>query len=311
MVRTSLSYGSAKPSPWSAALGQAGGVLNGPFRGAVAVELGLVSRNQLAGRAYRRLFPDVYAPSALPFDLRLRSRGAYVLVADTGGVLAGYSAALLLGADCEPSGAPAEVLVPGTCRRHPGLAVRYGRPDAADVTEVGGCRVTSPLRTAWDLCRRLDATEAVVALDALARAGRFAPADLLARRDDEPGARGCRRLDAVVAAADPCAESPPETRLRLQLIRAGLPRPEVQFEIRDEFGFVLARTDLAYPGPRVAIEYDGATHFTRQRREADLQRDTTLAGYGWQTLRVGRHDIGTAQLPWQVRTILEERRRVA
>lgn len=182
-----------------------------------------MTRNQLAGPKYRRLLPDVYAPTELPVDLALRSRAAHLLVAGTGGVLAGYSAALLLGADCAPIGAPAEVLVPGTCRRHPELVVRYGRPDTADVTSAGGCRVTSLSRTAWDLCRRLEHTEAVVAPDALAPAGRFAPADLLARRNERPGARGCRGLDAVVAASDPRAESPPETRLRLQLIQAGLP----------------------------------------------------------------------------------------
>jgi hypothetical protein len=160
-------------------------------------------------------------------------------VQDQGGMLAGYSAALLHGADCAPVAAPAEVLVPGTFRRHPGLVVRYGLASGSDVSEVAGFRVTSPLRTAWDLCRRLKDTEAVVALDALARRGRFAPTDLLARRDEQPGARGCRWLDEIVAAADPREESPQETRLRLDLIRAGLPRPEVQFEIRDEYGFLL------------------------------------------------------------------------
>ena len=286
-------------------------MLSGPFRGSVAVETGLVTKNQLAGRSYRRLFPDVYAPCDLAVDLKLRSRAAYLLVADGGGVLAGYSAALLHGADCAPLRAPAEVLVSGTCRRHPGLAVRYGPTVGDEITEVSGCRVTSPLRTAWDLCRRLDRTEAVVALDALARAGRFSPDDLLARRLGEPGARGCRRLDVIVAASDPRAESPPETRLRLALIEAGLPTPEVQYEIRDEHGFVLARFDLAYPESKLAIEYDGAVHFSRRRREADLQRDTTVAGHGWQTLRFGRDTIGTAQLVWQVRSILAYRPRAA
>lgn len=292
-------------------MGQAFAVVDGVFRGSAAVEAGLATKNQLAGPAYRRLFPDVYAPTDLAVDLALRSRAAYLLVELHGGMLAGYSAALLHGADCAPGAAPAEVLVPGTFRRHPGLVVRYGLASGSDVSEVAGCRVTSPLRTAWDLCRRLKDTEAVVALDALARCGRFAPSDLLARRLEQPGARGCLRLDEIVAAADPRAESPPETRLRLALIGAGLAVPEVQFEIRDEYDFLMARTDLAYPEAKVAIEYDGAVHFTRQRREADLQRDATLAGYGWLTLRFGRDDLGTAQLAWKVRSALAARPHVA
>ena len=74
---------------------------------------------------------------------------------------------------------------------------------------------------------------------------------------------------------------------------------------------MLARSDLAYPEAKLAIEYDGAVHFTRRRREADLERDTTLAGHGWQTLRFGRDAVGTAQLAWQVRTILATRTRAA
>src|ERR1700754_1386968 len=112
---------------------------------------------------------------------------------------------------------------------------------------VGGARVTTPLRTAWDLARRLPLVEAVVAVDALAHSGAFKPADLLARRAMNSGARGCRRLDDVVRLADPRAGSPPETRLRLGLIHAGLSWPSVQHPIRDEYGFVLARADLAYP----------------------------------------------------------------
>jgi very-short-patch-repair endonuclease len=44
-----------------------------------------------------------------------------------------------------------------------------------------------------------------------------------------------------------------------------LPAPEVQYHVVDEYGFVLARVDLAYPAARLAIEYDGATHFNRGR----------------------------------------------
>jgi very-short-patch-repair endonuclease len=74
---------------------------------------------------------------------------------------------------------------------------------------------------------------------------------------------------------------------------------------------VLARVDLAYREAKLAIEYDGGVHFTRRRREADLQRDVTLAGHGWQTLRFGRDAIGTAQLTSQVRSILATRPRAA
>lgn len=210
-------------------------------------------------------------------------------------MLAGYSAALLLGAGCAPSDAPAEVLVPSDARGHPGLRVRRDRLAESEIATVDGCRVTSAARTAWDLARRLPLVEAVVAVDSLARVGRFPPADLLTRRLTEPRARGCRKLDEVVDLCDCRAESPMETRLRLALVRHGLPRPEAQYRVLDEHGFPLARVDLAYPPAQVAIEYDGVRHLDRQRWSRDRARDTTLAGAGWQTLRFGPDDIGMFQ----------------
>ena len=267
-------------------------MLSGPFRGADALLAGLVTHNELYGPRFQRLFHGVFAPADLAIDLAVLGRAAYLVVGHRGGVLAGYSAALALGADCAPAHAPAEVLVPSDARGQPGLLVRRGVVTEAEVTAVDGLRVTSPARTAWDLARRLAVTEATVAVDALAHGGSFTPHDLLQRCRAEPGARGSRRLAEVVELADPRAESPMETRLRLGLVLAGLPRPEVQYPVSDEHGFVLARVDLAYPRARLAIEYDGTVHLGHRRWALDRERDTTLAGLGWETLRLGQNDVG-------------------
>jgi very-short-patch-repair endonuclease len=286
--------------------------LDAPFRGSEARALGLVSRGELYGPRFVRLFPDVFAPVALEPDLAVRSLAAYLLVRDRGGVLAGYSAARLLGADCAPRNAPAEVLVPGYVRAHRGLRIGYAWVPEPDVTLAAGCRVTTAPRTGWDLARRLPLVEAVVAVDTLAHRTAFDPAGLLARRAGEPGARGCRRLASVVALSDPRAESPMETRLRVGLVRAGLV-PEVQYPIVDEHGFTLARVDLAYPAARLAVEYDGALHFDRRRAELDRQRDSLLARYGWETLRLVTDDVGIGlfQTTQRVRDILALRGRPA
>jgi hypothetical protein len=297
--------------------------LDAPFRGTEALAAGLLTRARLYGPRYRRVYPDVYLPADRELDLATRSRAAYLLVRDRGGVLAGYAAAAVLGVDCAPDDAPAEVLLATNSRPHPGLLIHRGTATGADLTVVDDLRVTSPLRTAWDLARRLPLVEAVVVVDALAGcvrgggsgvaggdpaagtgavtgggavAGGFAPAELLARRAAEPGARGSRRLVEAVALADPRAESPPETRLRVALVRAGLPRPEVQFPVLDEYGFELARADLAYPAAKLAIEYDGSNHFEPSRARRDRERDGELAGIGWQTLRLAADDVGIGML---------------
>ena len=237
------------------------------------------------------MFPGVFVPSDLMVDLAVRSRAAYLLVKDRGGVLAGYSAALLLGADCAPTDAPAEVLVGSDARAQPGLIIHRDSLEGADIAVVGGHRVTTPGRTAWDLARREPLIEAVVAVDALARVGRFPVTDLLGRRDANPRARGSRAVGSVVELADTRAESPMETRLRVGLVLAGVPRPEVQYPVRDGHGYTLARVDLAYPVAKVAIEYDGAHHFNRRQSARDQDRDTTLAEEGWETMHLRRDDV--------------------
>jgi hypothetical protein len=104
--------------------------------------------------------------------------------------------------------------------------------------------------------------EAVVAMDALARVGRFAPSAVLRIQDRHRRTRWRRRVPGVVDLSEPRAESLMETRSRLVLVLRGLPRPELQYQVYDEFGEFVARLDMAYPGLKLAMEYDGRGHLT-------------------------------------------------
>lgn len=263
-----------------------------PFRGSAAVAAGLITPGTLRGPRFRRIYPDVYVPADMPVDLAVRSRAAYLLSAARG-VLAGYSAAEVLGAQCAPLAAPAELIVSsGKIRPAPGLLVhRWALDDEAQL--VGDLPVTTPLRTAYDLARRSMLVEAVVAVDALAGHCGFPPAELLRLRNRHCGARGSRQVHRVVQLANPRAESPMETRLRLALVLNGLPEPEVQWPVLDERGRVVARLDLAYPRERLGVEYDGLDHRTQHRAMRDLDRQAELTALGWRILRfMATHVLG-------------------
>ncbi|HWC35890.1 MAG TPA: DUF559 domain-containing protein [Mycobacteriales bacterium] len=128
----------------------------------------------------------------------------------------------------------------------------------------------------------------MVVADALANDGLVSGEDLAAYAMDHRPLRNIRTLDRAIALIDPLAESPMETRLRLLLISAGLPRPVSQHVVRDDLGGFVARLDLAFPAQRVAIEYDGAFHWN-QRRADDRRRDAIRA-LGWMVLVVSAED---------------------
>jgi very-short-patch-repair endonuclease len=262
------------------------------FRGSEAVVAGLVTPGALRGRRFVRLFPDVYAPAGgeAP-DLALRSRAAALLVAGRG-VVSGYSAAELLGASCAPYGAPAEVtLLHGRQRAHPGLLVHRDHVAAGELWQAGDVRLTSPVRTAFDLARRLDLVEGVVAVDRLANEHRFTPDLLLHFAAHYPRARGGTQVAEVLAYANRYSCSPMESRLRLLLVRAGLPAPQVQWVVQDPQTRTAVWLDLAYPDAMIAIEYEGEEHTSRDGVLRDIGRYTRLVARGWRIFRYTRYEI--------------------
>jgi len=265
--------------------------MTAPFRGSDAVLAGRLSRNVLYGPRFVRVFPDIYVPAGCSLSLSIRSMAAHLLV-EGYGVLVGYSAAELLGAACAPRDADAEVGVPGlSLRDRPGLRVHRDRLADDEIAEVMGMLVTTPLRTAYDLARWLPTAEAVAAVDALARLGRFRPDRLMDVRRRYPRARWRCRIPRVVELADNRAESAMETRCRLVLVQHGVPRPVAQYRVRDNDDNLIARLDLAYPTHRVGVEYDGREHREHGRVTKDSRRDNALAALGWVVLRFTADDV--------------------
>ncbi len=262
-----------------------------PFRGSWAVQRGLLTERVLRGPRYHRLFHDIYLLASAPADLAARSCGAFLLASGQC-ALSGYSAAELLGAGCAPADTNAELTVPGgDLREQPGLTIHRDLLAGDEIIDSGGVPITTALRTAWDLARWLPTVEAVVAMDALARVGRFAPTAVLRIQGRYPRARWCRRVPGVIDLADPRAESPMETRSRLVLVLRGLPRPELQYKVYDELGEFVARLDMAYPLLKLAIEYDGRGHLTAWQQETDARRLNRLDECGWSVRRFTSPDV--------------------
>ena len=148
-----------------------------------------------------------------------------------------------------------------------------------DVTQVHGLPVTSPTRTAFDLARRGDLIEAVVGVDAMLNRGGADLDELTHYTAAHRGWRWIRTVDRALLHAESLSQSPMETRQRMRLIQAGLPRPRAQTPIVDEHGHVFAYIDNGYEQWRVGADYDGEPHAGRWRY--DLERQERIRDQGW------------------------------
>lgn len=180
-----------------------------------------------------------------------------------------------------PEDAPAE-LVRTQHRSPPGIVVHSGAVRDDEMCTVRAISCTTPARTAYDLGRHCPFTVGVIRVDAVLAATGIAVDDVaeIARRN--PGTRHIRRLRRVLEIADGGAESTHETRLRLVLVRAGLPRPVTQIPICNSWGRVIRRIDLGWPQWKAGVEYDGAQHWTDRAQQAeDIDRLEFFADLGW------------------------------
>lgn len=181
--------------------------------------------------------------------------------------------------------APIRIFLPrGRGRLRNGLAdsgERSFRPN--DLMEIDGLRVTTPIRTAWDLGRNRWRERSLAGLDQMLRLRLFTREELVAGVGRFRGMRWVRVLRPMALLADGRAESPPESVLRLRWLETLLFEPIPQFEVwvGDEF---LARLDLASEDLRWGAEYDGAEWHSspeqlahdRARREVCEQRASWL-----------------------------------
>ncbi|CQD16080.1 hypothetical protein BN970_03402 [Mycolicibacterium conceptionense] len=261
-----------------------------PFVGADAVAAGHLTKGQLRAR-YRQIYAGIYVPRHHQPSLRDRIVGAHLAAPNA--VVTGVAASAMYGAQWVDDDAPIELIT--ATRRQPGLLVRRETLHVDEWWTMGGVRVATPERTAFDIARHLPRGKAVERLDALCRARPFAVEDVLLIAKNHPGVRGLRRLRTALPLVDGGAESPPETRLRLVFVDAGLPRPTTQYVVYDEGGSYVRRIDMCWEEFRVGAEYDGEQHLTsRQQYVLDVRVNRVLQRLGWHVIHVVKEDRAAA-----------------
>jgi hypothetical protein len=248
-----------------------------------------ITWDRLQGRAWRRIGPGQYAWSGAKDSPLLRLEAVSMRL-PPGAAFSGRTAGWLHGLDLPPC-EPIEVTVPervGISARS-GVTVRRAELASGEIVERQGFPATAALRTVCDLASGLPLFDAVAGVDMALRRKLVDLTDLKPVVANRQGSKGVVRLRRAVALADGASESPGETRLRLILVLAGLPRPELQVPLYDEQGHFLGRPDLFYRSHRLALEYDGATH--RDNLVDDNRRQNRLVNAGYPLLRFTAPDL--------------------
>jgi hypothetical protein len=250
-----------------------------PFRVPEALAAGLTAR-QLQSARFRRLFRGVYAEARLDVTTELLAR-AVSIVLPPGSVVGGTTAALLHGADVRRLGDDLVYVVTARADqiRRRGVHSTAALLEPGDVVDVFGVPCLSSVRAAFDLARNRWVVDAVVGVDAMLNRGGCRLDDLRAYVQDRPGWRGIRWARTALGHAEPLSESVMETRQRMALVLAGLPRPRAQVELYDPAGRFVARLDHGYDEWKVGFDYDGEVHATTWRK--DLERQERVRDLGW------------------------------
>jgi very-short-patch-repair endonuclease len=254
-----------------------------------------VSAWQLRGTRYSSPFHGVHrlGDSSALID---RCRAALVVI-QMPMVFSHQTVALLLGLPVPraPRGRDAihVTVLPGrTAPRHQRMVGHVRAFTLADVGMHLGLPVTTAARLFVDMAATLPRPALVAIGDAILRGGHATVAELQAALQRRVGGRGVRRALDLLAFLSAAAESPMESILRLLLLDAGLPSPEVNVDICDALGRFLARADLLFRAAKVIVEYDGDQHRTdRVQFARDVRRGSELAASGYLVLRFTASDV--------------------
>lgn len=201
-------------------------------------------------------------------------------------------------------------------------AKERGRPDRAGVQvrriaadrmvgwDVGGVRVASaPL--AWALMGgRCTVHELIVLGDAIVTEAENYPErrlpgplatidELRAIADRWTGMSGASALRSALPRIREKVESPRETDMRLFIVDAGMPEPDVQVEVHDPAtGLLLGRADLAHRDARVVEEYEGDGHRSKRQWDRDIEKYRAFERVGLHVVRATNRDFVPSPDRW-------------
>jgi len=184
------------------------------------------------------------------------------------------------------------VAVPRPVRAPRGRRVIGHQVDGGSATlSRKGLSLTPAVETWLQCAVLLTADDLVLMGDGLVK--RFKPwatiAELVEAARQAAGCRGASILREALASIRPGTDSARETMLRLIVVRAGFPEPEVNGPIVNRYGATIAHGDLVFRKQKVILEYEGRHHADDGQFSIDIARLDEIMEEKWRVIRVDKH----------------------
>lgn len=192
--------------------------------------------------------------------------------------------------------------------RHEAGVVRHrGKLRKEDQIQRDGRSFTSALRTAMDVTTITDVPRALVVVCGLLNHGDLTKEDLVAALPRWKTVPGSLTTNLVVRLADERLTSVAEARTFHALWSEGVPLPELQYEVMNERGHLVAKLDFAWPEQRVWLEFDGVGKYIKFLRPGETPADAVVREKkredevrrltGWICVRITWDDLSR---PWEI-----------
>ena len=188
-------------------------------------------------------------------------------------------------------------------RRYRAIVPHFADLADNDLTYARGMVVTTPERTAVDMCLTAEGADALAVVDAVLRATPTHVEEtrirLLTVLDQLPALRHRAAAEGIIRLGSEKSESAGESRTRQKFDRLGVVPPQLQYEIETDSGQF--RADFCWPDEKVVCEFDGLQKYQDprllgRRTPADIilaekARESAIAAAGFRVVRVLWSDV--------------------
>jgi hypothetical protein len=164
----------------------------------------------------------------------------------------------------------------GTARRTRDVVHHVGGWSEFVRTTDNGVPSLSPAACGLGLAAISSVEAGLVALDSVLHLGLANEEELVEAYERLAPWPHARRLQITTRLARKGAESVGESRLRYLCWRAGIPMPVLQYDVYDNAGRLIGKTDFAWPEHRLLGEFDGKVKFGRFLRPGESPGDAAF-----------------------------------